>query len=114
MRILLDEMIPVRLRLEFAEDHVVETVEYNGWKGVVNGAILPLAREAGYECLVTRDHSIPAQQNLFALSIAVVVVSPRGQDLDDWREIVPRIEQELSTIRPGEMRRITAPPPGTP
>lgn len=107
-------MIPVRLRLEFTGEHVVETVEYRGWKGVVNGAILPLARAAGYDCLVTRDRGIPAQQNLPALGISVVVVRPRGQDLDDWREMVPGIEQELRTIRPGEIRRIEAPSPGTP
>lgn len=107
-------MIPVRLRLEFTGDHVVETVEYRGWKGVVNGAILPLAREAGYDCLVTRDRSIPAQQNIPELGIAVVVVRPRGQDIDDWREMVPLIEQELGTIRPGEMRRVVAPPSRTP
>ncbi len=53
-------MIPVRLRLEFGQNYVVETVEYRGWKGVVNSAILPLAKGAGFDCLVTRDRSIPA------------------------------------------------------
>ncbi len=113
MRILLDEMIPVRLRLEFTGDHVVETVAYNGWKGVINGAILPLAHEAGYECLVTRDRSIPTQQNLPALGVAVVVVRPRGQDLDDWRAMVPLIEQEFGTIRRGEIRHVVAPQSST-
>ncbi len=107
-------MIPVRLRLEFTGDHVVETVQYRGWKGVPNGAILPLARDAGYDCVVTRDRSIPAQQNLATLGISVVIVRPRGQDLDDWKEMIPLIEQELATIGPGQMRRVVAPPPARP
>lgn len=100
-------MVPVRLRTEFSEEHTVETVEYRKWKGVPNGAILPRAEEAGFECLVTRDRSLPEQQNLSAFIIAVLVVEPAGQALRHWKAILPDIERELKQIRPGEMRRVS-------
>lgn len=103
-------MIPVRLREAFSPGFEVETVEHRGWKGVANGSMLPLAEQAGFECLVTRDRSIPAQQHLAALVIAILLVRPRGQRLRFWEELIPQIEQELSHIRPGEVRRIAAPP----
>ncbi len=44
MRVLLDEDIPIRLRLYFKEELMVETVEYRGWKGLKNGALLHAAQ----------------------------------------------------------------------
>ena len=43
MRVLLDEDLPIQLRLHFAEAAKVETVEYRGWKGQKNGAVLRAA-----------------------------------------------------------------------
>ena len=40
MRVLLDEDIPISLRHYFQTEVVVETVEYRGWKGLQNGALL--------------------------------------------------------------------------
>jgi hypothetical protein len=40
VRVLLDEDLPIRLRLYFTEGVTVETVEYRGWKGLKNGALL--------------------------------------------------------------------------
>lgn len=43
MRVLLDEDVPIRLRLNFPEGVDVETVEYRGWKGYQNGDLLRAA-----------------------------------------------------------------------
>ncbi len=40
MRVLLDEDIPIRLRHYFQREVDVETVEFRGWKGLKNGALL--------------------------------------------------------------------------
>ena len=44
MKVLLDEDVPVRLRFYF-QTAEVETVEYRGWKGLKNGALLRAAQE---------------------------------------------------------------------
>ena len=54
MRILIDECLPTRCRTWFP-GHTVETVEFRGWKGVLNGALLARAVEAGFEVLLTAD-----------------------------------------------------------
>ena len=56
MRILIDECLPTRCRAWFP-GHGVETVEFRGWKGVLNGALLARAVEAGFEVLLTADQA---------------------------------------------------------
>ena len=66
MRVLLDEDIPIRLRLHFGTNVRVETVEYRGWKGLKNGALLRAA-EQHFDVLVTTDNTSPIS-NLFSSS----------------------------------------------
>ncbi len=63
MRVLLDEDVPIRLRLHFPDEITVETVEYRGWKGIKNGALLRVAQNY-FDVLETLDNSIPDQQPL--------------------------------------------------
>lgn len=57
MKILLDEDLPVRLRLCFQAAEV-ETVECRGWKGLKNGSLLHAAEEH-FDVLVTMDNNLP-------------------------------------------------------
>ncbi len=52
IRILLDEGVPEKLRGEFSEAFVVETVRYRGWTGMRNGDLLRAA-EASFDARVT-------------------------------------------------------------
>ena len=72
MRILIDECLPTRCRSWFP-GHTVETVEFRGWKGVLNGALLARAVAAGFEVLLTADRMIVRQHDFSKLSLAVVV-----------------------------------------
>ena len=74
MLVLLDENVPQRLRLLIVS-HDVRTVAYQGWSGLLNGALLTAAEEAGFEVFVTADQSIHYQQNMASRSIALVVLS---------------------------------------
>jgi hypothetical protein len=47
VRILIDACLPTRCRTWFP-GHTVETVEFRGWKGVLNGALLARAIDAGF------------------------------------------------------------------
>ncbi|HEX2209473.1 MAG TPA: DUF5615 family PIN-like protein [Longimicrobium sp.] len=53
-RVLLDENLPRQLAGELPR-HDVATVRTQGWTGVVNGDLLRLAEEAGFEVFVTGD-----------------------------------------------------------
>lgn len=116
MRILLDEDLNTRLRHAFSDEHRVETVEYQGWKGMKNGELLAVASEE-FDVFVTMDDGLPDQQNLDAYDLAVVILRARSKSLDDLRELVPETESLLPSLRPGGVRRIHPPdehnPPGS-
>ena len=55
MKILLDENVPVDIiRVLHASGHVAESVNFLGWKGLQNGALLSKA-QADYDLFLTRD-----------------------------------------------------------
>lgn len=108
MRVLLDEDLDIRLRHEFSDEHVVETVEFRNWKGLKSGDLLAAA--AGeFDVLVTMDDNLPDQQNLAAYDIAVVILRPRSKDLADIAELIPELERLLPALEPGEARRVHLP-----
>jgi hypothetical protein len=72
VRILIDECLPTRCRTWFS-GHIVETVEFRGWKGVLNGALLARAVAAGFEVLLTADRQMYRQHDFSRLPLAVVV-----------------------------------------
>ena len=75
MKILLDADLAISLRHEFAEDMLVETAAYRGWKSLNNGNLLRAA-ENDYDILVTMDKGMEHQQNIPALNLAVVILNP--------------------------------------
>jgi hypothetical protein len=108
MRVLLDEDLDVRLRHHFGEGVEVVTVEYRGWKGLTNGRLLSAA-EAEFDVLVTADDSLPAQQNLAKLILAVVILRPRSKALPDLVELMPQVTGLLPRLRPGDVVRVFPP-----
>ena len=72
MRILIDAWLPTRCRTWFP-GHTVETAGFRGWKGVLNGALLARAVEAGFEVLLTADRMMVRQHDFSKLPLAVVV-----------------------------------------
>ena len=63
MRILIDECIDQRLRLDF-HGHECQTAAYAGFAGLKNGVLLAAAEAGGFEVMVTTDQEISFQQNL--------------------------------------------------
>ena len=102
MRVLLDEDIPHRLRLEFPPGHDVETVEYRGWKGLKNGALLRNA-DPHFDVLVTLDRNLPNQQNLKNVQLGIIVLRARTNRLADILDLMPKVSEALARIRPGEV-----------
>jgi len=105
---LLDEDLPIRLRLHFAETVSVETVEHRGWKGQKNGELLRAA-EGHFDVFVTMDDNLPDQQHLQQFDLAVAILRARSKSLRDLLELMPELERRLPKLQPGEAVRIYPP-----
>ena len=105
MRILLDEDVPIRLRRHFKDNVEVETVEYRGWKGMKNGALLRLAQQH-FDVFVTPDNNLPEQQPIHRFDLAVAILRARSKSLTDLVDLLPQLEDVLDSIRPGRCVRI--------
>lgn len=104
MRLLLDESVPRRLRRALPS-HSVKTAVEMGWSGVKNGALLLLAAEE-FDAFITVDQSLPYQQNIATLPVAVVVLVARSNELQALLPLVPRIEEALATLQPRSLIKI--------
>ena len=73
MLVLFDQGTPVPIA-KFLLGHAVKTARQQGWDTLVNGELLRVAEEAGFDVLVTTDKNLIYQQNLKARKIAIVVL----------------------------------------
>ena len=108
MRVLLDEDVPIRLRLHFPEDVDVETVEYRGWKGLKNGALLNAAQKH-FDVLVTMDDNLPDQQPLQQFDLAVAILRAPRKSLKDLLELMPELKRALPELQAGQAVRVYPP-----
>jgi len=65
--------------------------------------LLRAAVDAGFEVFLTNDSSVEFQQNVKWIGIAVIAIVGFRNRIQDLRPIIPRILDELTTIRPGEV-----------
>ena len=72
MKVLLDECVDWRLARHVV-GHDIRTARQMGWTAIKNGELLTLAAEQ-FDVFVTVDRNLSFQQNLGALSIAVIVL----------------------------------------
>ncbi len=103
MKVLLDEMLPVGLAT-LLPDHHVTTAKAAGFVGLKNGELIRRATADGYEVLVTADRNLPAQQNIRASGIAVILVP--GNRLVEIARRVEVIRSALEAAKPGTVSRV--------
>ena len=84
MKILIDENLDIRLRHLFPH-YETYTVEYMGWKGLSNGAMLDKADGAGFALLITGDGSMVHEQHPRRRSIQILPID-RNRPMDDAHE----------------------------
>jgi hypothetical protein len=106
MRVVLDECLPRRLKLELI-GHEVTTVQESGWAGKSNGALLALIA-VRFDAFITVDQNLPAQQKIAELSFGVVVLRARSNQLGDLRPLVPEMLKALVSLRAGAVVIISA------
>jgi hypothetical protein len=72
MRVLFDQGTPAPLRTEL-HGHEVSTAHETGWSTLTNGNLLRAAAKE-FDVLLTTDQSLPHQQNLEGIDLAVVIL----------------------------------------
>jgi hypothetical protein len=105
MKLLLDECVARDLKRDLVGHEVLTAVE-SGFGGLENGELLRAA--AGkFEVLITVDRNLPFQQNIGALKISVLLLISSGITYADLRPLIPKVLDKLSSIKPGEVCRVT-------
>ncbi len=106
MKLLLDECIPWKVKFLFtAEGHECQTVRDAGLSGKQNGELLSRA-ENEFDVLITIDKNIPHQQNMAGRRLAILIIRPASNDIDDIRPHVPQALVALQSIKPGEVVQV--------
>ncbi|MGH8738799.1 MAG: DUF5615 family PIN-like protein [Burkholderiales bacterium] len=104
MRVLLDECVPRALRNELP-GHEVKSVMEAGWSGVKNGALLELAAKE-FDLLLTVDRNLEYQQNFSGVSIAVIVIHAKSNDIVLLRPLMPAVLAAMSDAKPGVVTHV--------
>ena len=102
MKILLDHNLDRRLKNYLTEYETVTTQEQN-WADVLNGELLTLAEENGFDVLLTADTNIKSQQNLSNRKISILVLRAFNNRLTTHAEMIDDIHEALAKIQSGEI-----------
>ena len=100
MKVLLDENLPKRLKVEF-EEHEIFTVREKGWNGKKNGELISLMMKDHFKALITFDQNLQHQQNFIKYPITVIVLIAEINTYDVLKRFVPKIRSLLS----GEVKK---------
>jgi hypothetical protein len=106
MRILFDQGTPLPLRKSLS-GHVVKTAYQQGWSTLLNGDLLRVAEEAGFELLLTVDKNLAYQQNLAGRRIAIVALGRNRWSL--IRPELDRIVEAVNRAKPGSYTLVEIP-----
>ena len=89
MKILFDQGTPVPLR-RYLREHTVTTAYEQDWANLLNGQLLDVAQQAGYDLLITTDQNLRYQQNLAGRQLAIIVLRSTS-----W----PRIQKRIAAVQ---------------
>jgi len=95
MKLLLDENLPKRLKLDFPE-HEIYTVYDKGWNGKKNGELMKLLIAEDFDALFTFDKNLQYQQNFKKYSIPVLVLNATDNTYLTLSKLVPKIKEVLN------------------
>jgi hypothetical protein len=96
MRLLLDENLPKRLKLDFP-DHEIFTVRDKGWNGIKNGQLLSLLLVNNFDALFTFDKNLSYQQNFSKYTITVFVLNAPINSYMELTKLSPQVHKYLNT-----------------
>jgi hypothetical protein len=96
MKLLLDENLPKKLKLDFTE-HEIYTVGDKGWNGIQNGKLLKLLIEENFDALLTFDKNLQYQQNFKKYTINVFVLTATINSYSELTKLSPKVKEYLNS-----------------
>jgi hypothetical protein len=96
MRLLLDENLPKRLKLDFT-DHEIFTVRDMQWNGIKNGELLQLLIDNSFDALLTYDKNLQHQQNFLKYTITVFVLTAKINQYMELTKLTEKIKYYLNS-----------------
>jgi len=96
MKLLLDENLPKKLKLDYFE-HDIYTVREKEWNGIKNGRLLQLLTEQEFDALLTFDKNLQHQQNFRKYTITVFVLSAPVNSYNLLTKLTPKIKEHLDS-----------------
>lgn len=95
MKLLLDENLPKKLKLDLSEFDIY-TVRDKGWNGKKNGELLQLMVSENFDALLTFDKNLKYQQNFSKYLFPVLILNASDNSYLTLSKLVPRIKEVLS------------------
>jgi len=95
MKLLLDENLPKRLKLDFPE-HEIYTVHDKGWTGKKNGELMKLLIAENFDALFTFDKNLQYQQNFKKYAVPVLVLNATDNTYLTLNKLVLKIKEVLN------------------
>ncbi len=95
MKLLLDENLPKKLKIDFPS-HEVFTVRDMGWNGIKNGPLLQLMIENDFHALMTFDKNLQHQQNFKKYTVTVFVFSAINNTYLELTKLTPKVHEYLN------------------
>ncbi len=96
MRLLLDENLPKRLKLDFLQ-HEIFTVRDRQWNGIKNGELLKLLLDNSFNALLTFDKNLQHQQNFSKYTITVFVLTAQINQYKELTKLTPKVKAYLNS-----------------
>jgi predicted nuclease of predicted toxin-antitoxin system len=96
MKLLLDENLPKKLKLDFPE-HEIYTVSDKGWNGIQNRKLLKLLIEENFDALITFDKNLQYQQNFKKYTINVFVLTASINTYSELTKLSPKVKAYLDS-----------------
>jgi hypothetical protein len=95
MKILLDENLPSKLKMDFGPGFDVRTVRDMNWLGKKNGELLGLIAFNGFDFFITIDKNLRYQQNLDKFDITIFLLIVYDNRLQTLQKLVPLVEERI-------------------
>ncbi|MGA2498678.1 MAG: DUF5615 family PIN-like protein [Tepidisphaeraceae bacterium] len=98
MKLLLDENLPHKLRLEIP-GHDVFAATFMGWSGIENGKLLTVAAKHGFDAVLTTDRGMEYEQDTAGLPLSVIVIRVASNAIEDVRPLIPKVLAVLRGLK---------------
>ena len=95
MRLLLDENLPKRHKLDLTE-HEIYTVRDKGWNGIKNGELLKLLIDNSFDALLTFDKNLQHQQNFQKHTMTFFISSASINSYEGLTKLTTKVKEYLA------------------